>query len=143
MDYEQRDYLYPSDDIKDVISEYIKWRSYNSKNNYGMVFKTFKEFEKQAELKFGSCMYTLIKPMKLSISDGPRMDKIDTSTATATEIIGLCANMANYIGEQFNIINWETVFKTLFDVLQGHDLNIIKMSLYTNEDKLSVSNKFM
>ncbi|QDJ95129.1 anti-apoptotic Bcl-2-like protein [Hypsugopox virus] len=138
-----REYLYPTDDIKQVIKEYIKWRSYRKNKTIGNVFKTFLEFDKHAENKFGTCMYSIVKSMKLTIQDGPRMDKIDLTNSTIAEIIGLCAKLSEYLGKPLFDVSWELVFDTLFDALKNYDLDTIKMSLYTYDDKQFFSNKFM
>uniref|UniRef100_Q7LZW8 Hypothetical 12.6K protein n=1 Tax=Rabbit fibroma virus TaxID=10271 RepID=Q7LZW8_9POXV len=76
---------------EDTVKRYIRWRGGDLDIPYEDVFETYMEFDILAKKKFGECDYDFIKPMKLTLTDGPRLGKLLTNEhMTPEEAIGLC-----------------------------------------------------
>ncbi|AAF15033.1 m146R [Myxoma virus] len=102
-----------------TIKRYIRWRGGDLDVPYEDVFETYTEFDAVAKKKFGECGYDLIKPMKLTLTDGPRLGKLPTKEPmTPEEAIGLCGLLAEKVTHSHYNVNWDVVFDELFSVMK-------------------------
>ncbi|ADK63785.1 m146R [Myxoma virus] len=105
---------------EDTIKRYIRWRGGDLDVPYEDVFETYTEFDVLAKKKFGKCDYDFIKPMNLTLSDGPRLGKLPTKESmTPEEAIGLCGILAEKVTHSHYDVDWDVVFTELFGAMTG------------------------
>ncbi|QHR82680.1 apoptosis inhibitor [Brazilian porcupinepox virus 1] len=115
--------------INNVIEAYIQDRGglhVENVENFEKNFEKLKAFDYDAIKKFGECDYEFIKNMKLSLDDGPRLDKLDEnmlSNINYKEAIGLCAILSEKVTHPNINTRWSDVFDSLFYLLKDEDFD--------------------
>ncbi|AAN02868.1 putative secreted virulence factor [Lumpy skin disease virus] len=127
-----------NDDIKHIIKEYIRWRG-NGENiceerelNIFKKLKKMDSFVKKNIKESNNDEYDIIKSMKLSLDDGPRMDKLPEyllDGLNAEEILGLCGIISEKVVSATYEVDWDRVYESLFNILDEKDLNYIKSKI--------------
>ncbi|AGZ95457.1 virokine [Goatpox virus] len=129
-----------NDDIKNIIKEYIRWRGNSEKNiceerKLNIFFNKLKKIDSFVKKKIkesNNDEYDIIKSMKLSLDDGPRMDKLPEyllDGLNAEEILGLCSIISEKVVSATYKVNWDRVYESLFNILDEKDLNYIKSKI--------------
>ncbi|APG58362.1 hypothetical protein BTW14_gp171 [BeAn 58058 virus] len=107
--------------VRDTIESYIKWRG-GEDIGYNKIFEIIKPFDDYAVNCFGKCDYDFIKPMNLSIDDGPQLKCLNKDLFGYKEIIGMCALLSEQVTHTCCTTKWDTVFKILFSFISNDDL---------------------
>ncbi|QNN94451.1 putative secreted virulence factor [Lumpy skin disease virus] len=128
-----------NDDIKHIIKEYIRWRGNGEdiceERELNIFFKKLKKmdsFVKKNIKESNNDEYDIIKSMKLSLDDGPRMDKLPEyllDGLNAEEILGLCGIISEKVVSATYEVDWDRVYESLFNILDEKDLNYIKSKI--------------
>ncbi|AOP31506.1 anti-apoptotic bcl-2-like protein [Skunkpox virus] len=115
--------------MRTLLFRYIIWRNDRDSAYYSDDFKKLMEFDKLVD----DDMYTLIKKMRLTLSDGPLVDRLEqpvNNLEDAKRMIAISAKVAEKIGERPEI-RWEESFTSLFRMIEKY-FKELRMSLYNN-----------
>ncbi|AEN03602.1 anti-apoptotic Bcl-2-like protein [Yokapox virus] len=118
--------------MKDLIRKYIIWR--NDKYFFSEdVPNEFKVLDKWDMYSDDVDIHDIVKKMKLSLNDGPRVDRINeevNSVTDAKRIISIAAKVSEYIGNGTFTIKWDESFNSLYNMIDKY-MDELKMDVYT------------
>ncbi|AOE46502.1 hypothetical protein SPPV_135 [Sheeppox virus] len=129
-----------NDEIKRIIKEYIRWRGNGEKNiceesELNIFFEKLKKMDSYVKKNIkesNNDEYDIIKSMKLSLDDGPRMDKLPKyllDGLNAEKILGLCGIISEKVVSETYKVNWDRVYESLFNILDEKKINYIKSKI--------------
>ncbi|AOP31717.1 anti-apoptotic bcl-2-like protein [Volepox virus] len=113
--------------MRKLLFRYIIWRNDTDSSYYSDDFKKLMEFDKLVD----DDICTLVKKMRLTLSDGPLVDRLDqqvNNLEDAKKMIAISAKIAEYIGDRPEI-RWEDSFTSLFGMIEKY-FKELRMNLF-------------
>ncbi|AXN74818.1 NF-kappaB inhibitor [Akhmeta virus] len=110
--------------MRSLLCRYILWRSDSDPSYYNDDFKKLMLLD---ELVDDSDVCTLIKKMKMTLSDGPLLDRLNqpvNNVEDAKRMIAISAKVARDIGGRSEI-RWEESFTILFKLIEKYFTDIM------------------
>nr|4BBC_A Chain A, N1L [Vaccinia virus Western Reserve]4BBC_B Chain B, N1L [Vaccinia virus Western Reserve]4BBC_C Chain C, N1L [Vaccinia virus Western Reserve]4BBC_D Chain D, N1L [Vaccinia virus Western Reserve]4BBC_E Chain E, N1L [Vaccinia virus Western Reserve]4BBC_F Chain F, N1L [Vaccinia virus Western Reserve] len=105
--------------MRTLLIRYILWRNDNDQTYYNDDFKKLMLLD---ELVDDGDVSTLIKNMRMTLSDGPLLDRLNqpvNNIEDAKYMIAISAKVARDIGERSEI-RWEESFTILFRMIETY-----------------------
>nr|2I39_A Chain A, Protein N1 [Vaccinia virus]2I39_B Chain B, Protein N1 [Vaccinia virus]2I39_C Chain C, Protein N1 [Vaccinia virus]2I39_D Chain D, Protein N1 [Vaccinia virus]2I39_E Chain E, Protein N1 [Vaccinia virus]2I39_F Chain F, Protein N1 [Vaccinia virus] len=105
--------------MRTLLIRYILWRNDNDQTYYNDDFKKLMLLD---ELVDDGDVCTLIKNMRMTLSDGPLLDRLNqpvNNIEDAKRMIAISAKVARDIGERSEI-RWEESFTILFRMIETY-----------------------
>nr|4BBB_A Chain A, N1L [Vaccinia virus Western Reserve]4BBB_B Chain B, N1L [Vaccinia virus Western Reserve]4BBB_C Chain C, N1L [Vaccinia virus Western Reserve]4BBB_D Chain D, N1L [Vaccinia virus Western Reserve]4BBB_E Chain E, N1L [Vaccinia virus Western Reserve]4BBB_F Chain F, N1L [Vaccinia virus Western Reserve] len=105
--------------MRTLLIRYILWRNDNDQTYYNDDFKKLMLLD---ELVDDGDVSTLIKNMRMTLSDGPLLDRLNypvNNIEDAKRMIAISAKVARDIGERSEI-RWEESFTILFRMIETY-----------------------
>ncbi|SNB52737.1 CPXV037 protein [Cowpox virus] len=105
--------------MRTLLIRYILWRNDNDQTYYNDYFKKLMSLD---ELVDDGDVCTLIKNMRMTLSDGPLLDRLNqpvNNIEDAKRMIAISAKVARDIGERSEI-RWEESFTILFKMIEKY-----------------------
>ncbi|AKJ93658.1 anti-apoptotic bcl-2-like protein [Raccoonpox virus] len=113
--------------MRNLLFRYIIWRNDTDSSYYSDHFKKLMEFDKLVD----DDVYTLVRKMRMTLSDGPLVDRLGepvNNLEDAKRMIAISAKVAEHIGVRPEI-RWEESFTSLFRMIEKY-FKELRLSVY-------------